>query len=336
MKLFVKKILPVVLLIAVSVVSASVLLACTPGEVDPKVAGVPTLTDTRSTEATNVTITTIDGREVTYNKNTRKIVAMSNEGDLVAMGIRPLAVMTPSDIQKAYPAFFEGIGTLQYTQPFDEEEVLSYHPELILIYEGMDDSDIEALSKIAPVITLPRDEYDFSQRLGYIGEVFGMKENADALIKYAADVKKESLEKISKLELEGKTVSIFYDLMGGSIMVPPMAWWYFNTIVYDYMGMEQTAAAKALTLESMMTPISNEKVREFEGDIVIYADIAATNGVPSIPEVIRTNPGWMVLTAVQENRVGVIDAGIYADKDVLYLAEQYRQLLTAFKKATGK
>ena len=147
---------------------------------------------------------------------------------------------------------------------------------------------------------------------------------------------KESLEKIEKLDLKGKTVSIFYDLMGGSIMIPPMEWWYFNTIVFDYMGMEQTEAAKNLTFESMFTPISNEKIREFEGDIVIYADIAAVNGKPAIPEVIQTNPGWMVLKAVQANKVGVIDAGMYADKDVLYLADQYSQLLTAFKKASGK
>lgn len=334
MKHSLRKTLLAVALIVALTASAFALFGCADKEVDPKVAGVPTLTDTRSTEAEMATITTLDNREVTYNKNTRKIVAMSNIGDLVAFGIRPVAAMTQTEIKAAYPEFFEGVATLEYTQPFDAEEVLSYHPELIFVYEGMDDDDIAKLSRIAPVIPLPRNEFDFGKRLGYIGEVLGMKENADKLIQYAADVKAESLEKISKLNLEGKTVSIFYDLMGGTIMVPPMDWWYFNKIVYDYMGMKQTEAAKNLDFESMMTPISNEKTREFEGDIVIYADLAPANGVPAVPEVIKQNPGWMVLTAVQEDRVGVIDASIYADKDVLYLAEQYSQLLTAFKKAT--
>lgn len=337
MKFSLKKTLLAAALVVIMIASMTVMFACDPSEIDPKVVGIPMLTDTRSTEEEMVTITTLDGREVTYNKNSRKIAALSNEGDLVSFGIRPLVVMTQEDIKKAYPDFFNGIPSLENTQPFSEEEIMNYHPELIVVQDIMDEANIAKLEKIAPVITLPRDESDLAKRLGYIGEVFGMKENADKLIASVAKTKAEFLEKADQLGIKGKTVTVFYDLMGaGSVMVPPMAWWDFNAIIYDVMGAKQTEAAKNMPMESMMTPISNEKIREFEGEIVIWADVNAVNGKPAIPEAVKNNPGWMVLKAVQENRVGLIDGLLYAEKDVLYLAEQYTQMLSAFKVATKK
>ena len=42
------------------------------------------------------------------------------------------------------------------------------------------------------------------------------------------------------------------------------------------------------------------------------------------------------MTAVRENRVGVIDATLYTEKDVLYLQAQYDGIIKAFEKATAK
>ena len=48
---------------------------------------VPVLKDTRSEEVEMVTIKTLNGKDVTYNKNTKNIVALSNTGDLLALGV---------------------------------------------------------------------------------------------------------------------------------------------------------------------------------------------------------------------------------------------------------
>lgn len=53
---------------------------------------VPVLSDIRSEEVEMTTIKTLYGKDVTYNKNTKNIVALSNTGDLLALGVRPLAV----------------------------------------------------------------------------------------------------------------------------------------------------------------------------------------------------------------------------------------------------
>lgn len=107
---------------------------------------VPVLSDTRSEEVEMTTIKTLYGKDVTYNKNTKNIVALSNTGDLLALGVRPLAVDGNAN-QQGYEDFFKGVEILNNTQPFDPEEVMSYRPELILTYNTMDESNIAKLEK---------------------------------------------------------------------------------------------------------------------------------------------------------------------------------------------
>ena len=313
---------------------------------------IPVLEDTRPLEAEEYTFTTLSGDSVTYNRNTRRIVALSGAGDLAAFGIKPLAVLAEQvvldsyptffegvsvlaeqAVLDSYPTFFEGVSVLEYSQPFNLEEILSYEPELILVYQLMEEENIEQLEKIAPVIPLYRESFDFAERLGYIGEIFGLEEQAQALIDYAAQLQESALTAISDLGLSDKTVSVFYYMDGVSI--PPSEYWYFNKILYDYLGMAYTQAAQDFLSDpnnGPFTPISNELLANYEGDLVLYADIMGTG---EIPEALSTNPGWQNLAAVKEDRIGVLDAVLYAEKDVLYLRAQYEGILSALEKAMG-
>lgn len=324
----------VALLAALCVFFALMLTGCQ-GDEDPTIfETVPVLEDTRGTEEKMNTFVTLNGDSVTYNMNTRKIVALSGAGDLVAFGIRPLAVIADSSTMSSYPTFFENVETLNYTQPYNAEEIMTYHPELILVYQLMEDDDITELEKIAPVIPLYRESFDFEERLGYIGEIFGLQDNAQKLIEYAENTQKEALDRIKDMNLGGKTVSVFYYFDGVSI--PPTDYWYFNKIIYDYLGMKRTEAAEEFLNNSQnnpFTPISNESLRNFEGDVVIYVDLMATNGVASVPEALQANPGWQSLDAYKNDKIGAIDAMLYAEKDVLYLSAQYSSLMAAFEKA---
>ncbi|MCM1441875.1 MAG: ABC transporter substrate-binding protein, partial [Roseburia sp.] len=322
------------LLATVCVLSAAILSGCREKTGTTEFETVPVLQDTRDTAEKMNTFVTLNGNSVTYNMNTRKIVALSGAGDLVAFGIKPLAVIADDTTMAAYPAFFEGVDSPNYTQPFNAEEIMSYGPELILVYQMMDDDSIKELEKIAPVIPLYRESFDFEERLGYIGDIFGLQDNAKTLIDYAKDTQEKAIARLQELNLSGKTVSVFYYLEGVSI--PPTDYWYFNKIIYDYMGMKRTAAADEFLNDptnNPFTPISSEVLRNYEGDIVIYVDLAVTGGVPAVPDVLNANPGWQSLKAYQNGTVGAIDAMLYAEKDVLYLQAQYSSLISAFEKS---
>ena len=109
---------------------------------------MPTLVDNREENVKMKTITTLNGDEVTYNANTRKIVALGCAGDILSLGLRPLAVDGNAN-SNGYEDYFYGVEKLKNTQPFDPEEVLSYYPDLILTYDTMEQKDIAKLEKIA-------------------------------------------------------------------------------------------------------------------------------------------------------------------------------------------
>lgn len=296
------------------------------------VTEIPHLTDTRPEEYKENTFTTLNGDEVTYNMNTRKIVCIFGSQDVVAFGIPLLAYEGSTEIE-GYEEYYEGAEALLNTSPFSPEEVMAYEPELILVNQKMGESQIEQLSKIAPTIPLYTDSIDFAQRLSYIGEIFGLQDSAQQLIDYADSLRENMVAQLKALDLSDKTLTIFTYM--GNVTIPPDRGWFMNTIIYDYAGLKRLPNVEDfMTDESGMAyeAISSEKLREYEGDLVIFAGF----GEKTITTYVSENPGWQALKAVQENRVGVMDITPYAQKGIILLQDQYQQVLDALKTAAGK
>lgn len=109
-----KKILGLLLM---SLVSFTSLFSCNDSKQED-FPTVPILEDIRDhSTKKEKTITTLNGDSVTYNMNTDKIVSLSSAGDLVSMGIRPLAV-DGNAYTTGYSKFFNGVDLLKNTQPF--------------------------------------------------------------------------------------------------------------------------------------------------------------------------------------------------------------------------
>lgn len=292
----------------------------------------PKLEDTRSKEYKENTITTLNGDDVTYNMNTRKIVCLFGSQDVVAFGIELLAYEGSTDIS-GYESLYGKAKQLKNSQPFSAEEVLSYEPELILVNEKMTSANIETLSDIAPVIPLKTESTDFSVRLTLIGEIFGLEESAEKLIKYSTDLKDKMLNKLNEIGVGDKTLTI-YTYMGGISIVPERGW-FMNVIIYDYLGVNRLDNVKEfMQNESGMayTPISSEDLGKYEGDLVMFAGFDGA----TISTYVTENVGWKRLNAVKENRVGVIDITPYGQKGVILLYYQYYQIVEALKTAMGK
>ena len=87
----------------------------------------------------------------------------------------------------------------------------------------------------------------------------------------------------------------------------------------------------------MQTSYSKRRTAELTAKTVYISDLVlfAGDGVKTISTYVTENVGWKSLDAVKEDRVGVIDISVYAQKGVILLYEQYTQLLEALK-AAGK
>ncbi len=290
---------------------------------------IPMLKDTREDKYKENTFTTLNGDKVTYNMNTRKIVCLFGSQDVVAFGIHPLAYEGETN-PTGYEDFYEDSSPLMNTTPFSSEEVMSYQPELILVNQRMTKTNIKALEKIAPVIPLYTDSTDFNERLTYIGKIFGLEDHAQKLIEYADNLKESMLKEMRKLKLENKTLTLYTYM--GAISIPPERGWFMNTILYDYLHIKRLDNVKKFMRDESRLAydaISNEKLKDYEGDLVIFANF----GTPQLSTYVTDNVGWKALKAVKEKRVAVIDIRPYAQKGVILLYNQYMKLYEALKKA---
>ena len=138
------------------------------------------------------------------------------------------------------------------------------------------------------------------------------------------------VQQVKDLGLSDKTLTLFTYM--GAITIPPERGWFMNTILYDYVGLKRLPnVEKFMQDESGVAyeAISAEKLMEYEGDLVIYAGF----GEGTISTYVTENVGWQSLKAVRENRVGILDITPYAQKGVILLEVQYRQILEALKAA---
>ena len=314
----------------------SILTSCDSkkNEVGAELPSLPKLEDTRGDEPNRKTITTLNGKQVEYDANTKNIVALGGTGDILSLGIRPLAVDGNAN-SNGFESFFYGVEKLKNTQPFDPEEVLSYHPDLILTYNTMDEKDIVKLEKIAPVIPIYFDTYDFELRINYLGDIFDMNENANTIIQFCKSIEETSIQKLKDLGLDNKTVTVFSYMNG--ICIPPdfNGAFVFNHILYNVLQLgKNDKVQEYLNNQSQpaYSPVSSEKLREYEGDLNLYASMDESN---TIPEVVKTNEGWKSLSCVKNDKVGVIDITLFALKDVLYMQSQYQSLFSALEKAVA-
>lgn len=322
-----------------SILLASSMASCAETETNYEFDTVPVLEDTRPLEKEMTTITTLNGKEVTYNKNARRIVTLSGAGDVVALGIRPYACESNA-ITQGYEDFFtEEISLLKYSQPFNAEEIMMYQPDVILVYDTMDESNIATLEKVAneAVIPIYYEDYDYAKRINYIASLFGLEDNAEILIDYMDNMVSEKKNELEALNIENKTLTIFSYYSNG-ICIPPTYrdGWTFNRILYTDLGLKKNEKVDEYLNDhtvSAYNPISQEKLREYEGDLVLFADITsgAGNDDLEVPSIVQENVGWQSLNAVKEDRVGVFNATYFATKDVLYLEHQYELLIDALK-----
>lgn len=299
------------------------------------------LEDTRPEMIEMTTITTLNGDEVTYDKNTRRIVTLSGTGDVLALGIRPYAC-DGNVITTGYEEYFtDEVSLLTYNQPFNAEELMMYRPDVILVYDTMDVSDIRKLEAIASQAVIPiyYEEYDYAKRLRYLGSLFGLEETAEGVIARADAMIQGYVEELQSLDLQDKTLTVFSYYSNG-ICIPPTYrdGWTFNKILYQDLGLKTTDTVAEYLNDhtvSAYNPISQERLRDYEGDLVLFADITSGSGVDDleVPSIVQENVGWQSLAAVKEGRVGVFNASYYALKDVLYLERQYDLLLDALKEA---
>lgn len=151
------------------------------------------------------TVRTVKG-EVEVPAYPKRVLVDYLVGDVIAMGVKPIALSTlDTDTEgTAFETEVEGIEYIGWG--YDPETVMALEPDLIIL--SWSDEGYEELSKIAPTVYVPYGEMTTQERVMFIGEALNKEEEARQVLNdFQAKVDK-SIQSLKDAGVYNKYVTV--------------------------------------------------------------------------------------------------------------------------------
>jgi cobalamin transport system substrate-binding protein len=243
-----------------------------------------------------VTVTDDAGRSVTFASPPQRIISFTpgHTETLYALGVGSRVLVT--DKFSDYPPENRPKAKLTTYPKADLEELVSLHPDLILVLTQGDDFLRQMEARGIPALKLlPR---TFEATLGeieLIGSVVGARERAQAL---SADMRARAMVVRAKTQAAAP-VRVFYELDGSDPTKP------FAAGPSGFFGDLVPLAGGANVFADLGRPsgqVSTEQVVARDPDVIILGD-ADLPYQPQTPELVKARAGWGGISAVKTGRV---------------------------------
>lgn len=265
---------------------------------------------------------TMEDETVSIPVEPQRVVALTGVGDLVAMGIKPIAAINFFK-GEGFETAFAGVVELENSSPFDVEEIMDYDPDLILVSNRMAADNRAKLRMIAPVVPLDNDSNDPEERLDIVADIFQISAKADEIIDSLNAKITAAKQRLTTAGVDTKTVHV-YDYFNAGLGVFEGPWASFNTIMYEFLGLKMTTALSTLLEGSFYLPVDLEMLDELGGDYYFVLDNTddLTTKAGTIPADLANNALWKATNAVKAGHMSAFNAGFMAQNNAIYLETQ--------------
>ncbi|APQ95290.1 ABC transporter substrate-binding protein [Clostridium botulinum] len=291
------------------------------------VVGCSKSTSTNSEEKSNKehktrTISTAMGK-VEVPANPKRIVINYFQGDLLSLGVKPLAT-SRMEGDSALKNELKGVKIVEKWEP---EEIMAFKPDLIIV---ISEEEYKKFNKIAPTVVVPFTKISSEERLTLIAEAVGKQEEAKKVINNFKNKVETSKKKLEVAGVMDKTFTLI-EQDTKQITVFGNNWGRGGEILYDYLGLKAPDVIKKEIINGeQYKDVSLEAFPEYSGDYIIQAvwNYGGDN--------LKDNNLWRNLPAVKENRVIKTDWNLFFYKDLYSMDKQLDYLVNAILKTTKK
>ncbi|EJP6472603.1 ferrichrome ABC transporter substrate-binding protein [Clostridium sporogenes] len=270
----------------------------------------------------NRTISTAMGK-VEVPANPKRIVINYFQGDLLALGVKPLA-MSRMEGDIALKNELKGVKIVEKWEP---EEIMALKPDLIIV---ISEEEYKKYNKIAPTIFVPFTKLSSEERLTLIAEAVGKQEEAKKVINNFKNKVETSKKKLETAGVMDKSFTLL-EQDKKEIMVLGNKWGRGGEIVYDYLGLKAPNVVKKEIINGdQYKNVSLEAFPEYSGDYIIQSvwNYGGDN--------LKDNNVWVNLPAVKENRVIKTDGNLFYYMDLYSMDKQLDYIVNAILKTTKK
>ncbi len=263
-------------------------------------------------------VSTVMG-DIEVPTNPKRIVINYFQGDLLALGVKPLATGN----SQGETAFKDEVKDVKIIEKWESEEIMALEPDLIIVISK---EEYEKYKKIAPTIVIPFTEMSSEERLTLIAEAVGKQEEAKKVINTFYKKVEDSKEKLKKAGVMDKTFTLI-EHWDKEIMVFGNKWGRGGEIIYDYLDLKAPEVIeKDIINGDQNRSISIEILPEYSGDYIIQA--VWKSGKDNLKE----NKVWNNLPAVKNDRVIKTDGDLFFFMDLYSMDKQLDYIVNAILK----
>lgn len=273
--------------------------------------------DTQVEEGTR-TVSTVMG-DIEVPVDPKRVVVNWYIGDMFTLNLNVVGYYCWA--HEAMP-FYDKMMATKSIENWDQEEVMSLDPDLIITYS---EDDYKNFSSIAPVLVIPEGDITALERLLLIGEATGRSEEAQAAVDTFETKLATAKETLQGDDFNGKTFSISEDWGSGSYGVYYETGSRGGTLLYKYLGLKKPEKLEKLIEETGegRGGLSYEVAAEYFGDYMIW--FRPYDAVEDTPSEYELTPIWKSLPAVQAGQVVTVPgnmSGLFYYDDTLSLTKQ--------------
>lgn len=275
--------------VIISIFMLVILSACGSDEAVPQV--------TENSAAQEETAETAEAAEEAYGKKVASI-SIFLTGNLMALGITPEATTT-SDYLPISAERYSNIEYLGFTKDPDMEALIGLQPDEIFIdAEFSEKLGLEKFEKIAPTHVVNLDEGTWKDQLREISTIVDREQTAEDFIA-AYDAKAKEVSALAAQEIgEGTVMAVRISAKGLRVygMERPL-----GPILYEDLNFTPAKGVEAITKN--WETVSKEVLPDFDADAIFVLVSSVDEGSEEVYEKLKTDPIWLGLKAVQNNRV---------------------------------
>ncbi|KQO18364.1 AraC family transcriptional regulator [Paenibacillus sp. Leaf72] len=264
---------------------------------------------------------------VTIPANPERIVDLTGSaiGNLLKLDLKPVAALGEALVNPYHEGKLDGIVDLG--DGTNLEAILHLDPDLIIVFDFLEESEYEKLEQIAPVVRLKYGAGTPAELLTEFGKITGREQVAQAWIEEwnakIAEVKPKITEVVGD-----KTVSILQPYAKGIY-----AWGNKGgrggEILYGDLGLKAPAIIQKALIDGAEfgSSLSLEQLPEYAGDYIFTSNWGWDDGDP---DVVYGSSLWKGLPAVKQNQVFFINAEGSYFNDPISLEAQLQFIIESF------
>lgn len=292
------------------------LVGCSNSEQAKEEVQAPT-TETTEEESEMRTVT-VDGIEYEVPANPQRVIAYEGYvGSAIALDVPVVGTVYREGYDYSYLGDLTGVENVG--APISVEKALELEPDLIVTY---DDSNLEQLKQIAPVVYIP---YGYAgsvqEEIRLLGDVFNKQEEAEAWIAEFEAEAEAAREKLAEVIPADATFGL-YETSGKILYVYGDNFGRGGQAIYNALGMN---APQKIVDDIINGPqwmeISLEVLPEYAADYMFITQYMPESE-QSIEDLVASNAVWATLDAYKNNQIFMNDFNTFIHFDPMAVRYQ--------------